>query len=120
MSDLRKQMDELMPPGFLFATPEAQLPHLIRYINAGAIRLQKAATNPAADDSLAWQVQSAGAQIESKRADISAQPYDPAAHRTLDDARWMLEEFRVSLFAQQLGTQGKVSAKRIAKLLTSL
>lgn len=120
VSDLRKQMDELMPPGFLFATPEAQLPHLIRYINAGAIRLQKAAANPAADDSLAWQIQNTAALIESKRADISGQPYDPSIHRTLNDARWMLEEFRVSLFAQQLGTQGKVSAKRIAKLLTSL
>ena len=54
------------------------------------------------------------------RRKAAGQPYDPATAGVLRDARWMLEELRVSLFAQQLGTQGKVSAKRIEKLLAGV
>ncbi len=44
-------------------------------------------------------------------------PPDPATEAALDEARWMIEEFRVSLFAQQLGTAGPVSEQRIRKKL---
>ena len=120
VSDLRDQLRELMPPGFLFATPQAQLPHLIRYLNAGSLRLEKAAANPSADDSLAWQIQDVTSTINSTREEVAGQPYDPAVQHKLEEVRWMVEEFRVSLFAQQLGTQGKVSAKRITKLLATI
>ena len=84
------------------------------------MRIEKAQLNPTADDSLAWQVQDVSEKIATARRKAAGQPYDPATAGVLRDARWMLEELRVSLFAQQLGTQGKVSAKRFEKLLAGV
>ena len=75
------------------------------------------ATNPSGDDALAWQIQDVNDKVEAARAAAASRAYDPSAAAALDEARWMVEELRVSLFAQQLGTNGKVSAKRIAKVL---
>ncbi len=120
VADVRDQLAELMPSGFVYATPEGRLPHLRRYLKAAQLRIGKAQLNPAADDALAWQVQDVAEKIAAARRKAADRTYDPAVARTLDDARWMLEELRVSLFAQQLGTQGKVSAKRIEKLLAAV
>ncbi len=120
VTDVREQLTELMPAGFLFATPEDKLPHLVRYLKAARLRIEKAQLNPGADDALAWQVQDVSEKIDAARRKAAGQPYDPESARTLREARWMLEELRVSLFAQQLGTQGKVSAKRIEKLLAGV
>lgn len=119
VSDITRQLDQLASAGFIATTAQDQLPHLPRYIQAARLRLTKAQSNPAADDALAWQVQNVAQQIARARADAATHAYDPVTARTLDQARWMLEEFRVSLFAQQLGTHGKVSAKRIEKLLAT-
>ncbi|WP_241228185.1 DUF3418 domain-containing protein [Actinobaculum sp. 352] len=107
LADIRTQLSNLVPAGFVSATPQEQLPHLVRYLKAAYARIQKATTNPSRDDSLAWQIQDVTEKVESAQLD----------RRTREQLRWMLEEFRVSLFAQELGTQGKVSAKRIEKLL---
>ena len=68
-------------------------------------------------DALAWQIQDVNDKVEAAQAAAASRAYDPSAAAALDEARWMVEERRVSLFAQQLGTNGKVSAKRIAKVL---
>ncbi len=120
VADVRDQLAELMPSGFVYTTPEGRLPHLRRYLKAAQLRIDKAQLNPAADDALAWQVQDVAEKIAAARRKAADRTYDPAVARTLDEARWMLEELRVSLFAQQLGTQGKVSAKRIEKLLAAV
>ena len=120
VTDVRDQLADLMPAGFLYDTPEDKLPHLVRYLKAAGLRIDKAQLNPTADDSLAWQVQDVSEKIAAARRKAAGQPYDPATAGVLRDARWMLEELRVSLFAQQLGTQGKVSAKRIEKLLAGV
>ena len=119
-SDIRAQLDALVPTGFITTTPESRLPQLVRYLKAAKIRLEKAALNPAADDALAWQVQDIAQKVASAQAAAATHAYDAGVARTLNEARWMLEELRVSLFAQQLGTQGKISAKRIEKLLAGL
>lgn len=120
LADIRAQMDELVPAGFVGRTPEARLPELPRYIKAAHARIQKATTNPSGDDALAWQIQGVVEKIEAARAEAARHPYTPANAAIIEDARWMLEELRVSLFAQQLGTKGKVSAKRIEKLLAGV
>ncbi len=120
VTDVRDQLADLMPAGFLYDTPEDKLPHLVRYLKAAGLRIDKAQLNPTADDSLAWQVQDVSEKIAAARRKAAGQPYDPATAGVLRDARWMLQELRVSLFAQQLGTQGKVSAKRIEKLLAGV
>lgn len=119
MSDERAHLDALMPADFVRATPAARFWDLPRYLQAAKLRIEKAAVNPAADDSLAWQVQTAADAVENAREEASYAAFDPGRARVLDHARWLLEELRVSLFAQQLGTKEKVSVKRIQKLLAS-
>lgn len=117
LADVKEQVANLVPSGFVSRTPAARLPHIERYLRAAYIRIQKAATNPSGDDALAWQIQDVNDKVEAARAAAASRAYDPGAAAALDEARWMVEELRVSLFAQQLGTNGKVSAKRIAKVL---
>ena len=117
LADVKEQVANLVPSGFVSRTPAARLPHIERYLRAAYIRIQKAATNPSGDDALAWQIQDVNDKVEAAQAAAASRAYDPSAAAALDEARWMVEELRVSLFAQQLGTNGKVSAKRIAKVL---
>ena len=114
VTDVRDQLAALVPPGFVSATPATRLPHLVRYLRAALLRIEKAPANPAADDSRAWQVAEVAERLASTR------PWDSRTAATLEEARWMVEELRVSLFAQQLGTDGKVSVKRIDKLLSTI
>lgn len=120
VSDISAQLAALVPAGFIAHTPQEHLADLPRYISAARMRLEKAATNPHGDDALAWQIQSVTEKIARATAEAATHPYDANVARTLTQARWMGEELRVSLFAQQLGTHGKVSAKRIEKLLAQL
>ncbi|WP_216402674.1 ATP-dependent RNA helicase HrpA [Arcanobacterium phocae] len=114
VTDVRDYVTRLVSDGFIRTTPSEYLAHLPRYLNAARIRLEKAPTNPA-DDSLAWQVGEMSEEVEKERQAMES--YDPQRAAALVKARWMIEELRVSLFAQQLGTSGKVSVQRIRKLL---
>ena len=120
VTDIRDQVSALVPPGFLHTVPQSQLAHLVRYLKAANLRLEKASSNPAADDALAWQVADVVEKIEQAKKRANEHTYDPHVAARLEEARWMVEELRVSLFAQQLGTQGKVSAKRIEKLIAGI
>lgn len=107
--DIRSQAQRLVHDGFVSEVGADRLPHLTRYLRAARHRLVKAAENPQRDADLAWQVQ-----------DVEA-AYDDAVEKGLpvDDVRWQLEELRVSLFAQQLGTPAPVSTTRIKKALAA-
>ncbi len=107
--DIRAQARRLVHDGFVSEVGADRLPHLTRYLRAARHRLLKAAENPQRDADLAWQVQ-----------DVEAD-YDDAVEKGLpvDDVRWQLEELRVSLFAQQLGTPAPVSTTRIKKALAA-
>lgn len=107
--DVRSQAQRLVHDGFVSEVGADRLPHLTRYLRAARHRLVKAAENPQRDADLAWQVQ-----------DVEA-AYDDAVEkgRSVDDVRWQLEELRVSLFAQQLGTPTPVSTTRIKKALAA-
>ncbi|GEK22982.1 ATP-dependent RNA helicase HrpA [Cellulomonas xylanilytica] len=109
--DVRAQAARLVHDGFVGETGADRLPHLARYLRAARHRLVKAADNPQRDADLAWQVQ----DVETLYDEVAAaQPHDPEVAAV----RWMLEELRVSLFAQQLGTPVPVSTTRIRKALT--
>ena len=120
VTDERAHVDALMPADFVRATPAERFWDLPRYLKAGQLRIEKAKINPSGDDSLAWQIQGASEAVEQARAEAEYGTYSPRAARILTEARWMIEELRVSLFAQQLGTKGKVSVKRIQKKLAEL
>ncbi|MBD7998324.1 ATP-dependent RNA helicase HrpA [Oerskovia gallyi] len=117
LQDVRDQVAGLVGVGFVSRTPAHRLPHLTRYLRAASYRIEKAATNPHRDAELAWRVHDVEEAYAKARASYAAGPADPGRLAELDEARWLIEEFRVSLFAQQLGTDGPVSEKRIRKVL---
>jgi ATP-dependent helicase HrpA len=118
--DVQEQAERLVHDGFVSETGADRLPHLARYLRAAAYRLDKAAANPARDEQLAWQVRDLEQLLGQTRARVTSRTLVPADLAALDDARWLLEELRVSLFAQQLGTPVPVSEKRIRKALSAL
>jgi ATP-dependent helicase HrpA len=117
LQDVRDHVATLIHAGFVSATPPRRVPHLVRYVRAASYRLEKAQTNPHRDAELAWRVHDVTEAYDKARAAYAAGPADPARAAELAEVRWLIEELRVSLFAQQLGTDGAVSEKRIRKVL---
>ncbi|HEU5158619.1 MAG TPA: ATP-dependent RNA helicase HrpA [Streptosporangiaceae bacterium] len=115
LADIRAQLAALVYPGFVTATGWDRLPHLVRYLRAIERRLDRLPDNPGRDRDLMRQVQTLQADYESLR-DRAA---DGAADPGLRQIRWMLEELRVSFFAQQIGTAYPVSEKRIRKAMAA-
>ncbi len=111
--DLREQFDALLVPGFLRELPPARLAHYPRYLKAMRLRGERLRQDPAKDQQRLLQV------LPYWRAYLQhrAAGADPAG---LDELRWLIEEWRVSLFAQELKTAEPVSAKRLAKALAAL
>ncbi|MBN8736835.1 MAG: ATP-dependent RNA helicase HrpA [Xanthomonadales bacterium] len=112
-ADLRGQLDALLAPGFLRELPRARLAHLPRYLKAMRLRAEKLRSDPARDFSRMQQV------LPYWRAvlDAHASGEDSDA---LDALRWLVEEWRVSVFAQELKTAEPVSGKRMAQALQGL
>lgn len=117
--EIREQIANLIFPGFIFATPEEYLAQIPRYLRGAYIRLEKAGEKLFADDAFSLQIRETEDLICDFGERIVPGVCDPQLLRKLTRARWMLEELRISLFAQQLGTKGKVSVQRIRKLLES-
>ena len=110
----------LLYEGFVSATPASALPHLGRYLRAGAVRIERAASSPGAlgrDLEDMDRIHEAEAEIAATREALERRPYDARAAAALTQARWMAEELRVSMFAQTLGTPNKVSMKRLLGVL---
>ena len=110
----------LLYEGFVSATPAFALPHLGRYLRAGAVRIERAASSPGAlarDLEDMDRIHQAEADIAATREALERRPYDARRDAALTQARWMAEELRVSMFAQTLGTPGKVSMKRLLGVL---
>ena len=109
-SALENELAALMPPRFLEHIPFARLPHLPRYLKALLIRAERAALNPAKDQE---RVRQLAPHLAALRVFLARPPQSAEARRQLDEFRWMIEEFKVSLFAQELGTAVPVSPKRL-------
>ena len=110
----------LLYEGFVSATPAFALPHLARYLRAGAVRIERAASSPGAlarDLEDMDRIHQAEAEIAATRQALERRPYDARRDAALTQARWMAEELRVSMFAQTLGTPNKVSMKRLLGVL---
>ena len=110
----------LLYEGFVSATPAFALPHLGRYLRAGAVRVERAASSPGAlgrDLEDMDRIHEAEADIASARQALERRPYEARSAAALTQARWMAEELRVSMFAQTLGTPNKVSMKRLLGVL---
>ena len=114
VADLRRQLAHLVPPDFLTATPVAWLPQLPRYLKAMQSRLDKL-TNAGLKRDMAG-LATLAPLLSSYRDQASADP-DAARTTQMVNLRWHLEELRVQLFAQELGTAVPVSAKKIEAVL---
>jgi ATP-dependent helicase HrpA len=114
LADVRAQLSGLLPPGFVSRTGLARLPHLERYLRAILARLDGIADNPGRDRVRMTEFERAAAAYAEAGGAI---PLPDAPEPHLAHARWLLEELRVSLFAQPLGTAEQVSVPRILKAL---
>lgn len=119
LQEIREQAAALIAPRFIADADPAQLAHYGRYLKSLAYRLDKAAASPSQDAALAYQVREIEGQVSDAVEHAKGLPANPARAAVLRQAQNMVWELRVSLFAQQLGTAHKVSAKRIARLLAS-
>ena len=118
--DVARHGTTLLYEGFVSATPASALPHLGRYLRAGAVRIERAASSPGAlarDLEDMDRIHQAEAEIAATRKALERRPYDARRDAALTQARWMAEELRVSMFAQTLGTPNKVSMKRLLGVL---
>jgi ATP-dependent helicase HrpA len=125
--DVRQQCARLLLPGFLARTPWPRLQHLPRYLKAAALRLDKLRVDPARDAQRAAELaplEQAYRRELASRAKLggaaNAGQGGTRAAAELEQFGWLLEELRVSLFAQELKTPVPVSAKRLAKLWHSI
>ena len=109
--DVNAQLARLMPKRFIGITPWAQLAHLPRYLKAVVLRLEKQRADPARDTQRLAELR----PIEQRYWRHLAERKGVQDAR-LEEFRWLLEELRVSLFAQELRTPQPVSAKRLEKI----
>ena len=116
-SEVRQQRDELVYAGFFAATPWEQLQHLPRYLKALARRIERHAQDPERDARHAGQVAQWWARYRER---AEAQVRAGMASARLAAFRWLLEELRVSLFAQELRTPIPVSFKRVERAWAEL
>jgi ATP-dependent helicase HrpA len=111
VADAQQQLQRLVPKNFLAAAPWPQLAHFARYLKAIVLRLDKFRADPARDAArlmeLRPQEQRYWRLVAERKGQVDAR---------MQELRWLLEELRVSFFAQELRTPQPVSVKRLDKL----
>jgi len=113
IADIENQLAGLLPPDFIEATAAPWVEELDRYLQAIRRRIARLAGNLARDAELMQRVQPFAAALGA----LVAEPLPSQARAAAQQLRWMIEEFRVSLFAQELKTRLPVSEKRLAEQL---
>ncbi len=108
--DMAAQLQRLVGKRFLVTTEWAALLHLPRYLKAVVMRLDKLRADPARDAQRLGELRPLEQRWVRRTADLKGAP-----HARMDEYRWLLEELRVSLFAQELRTPQPVSPKRLDK-----
>ena len=114
-ADVEAQLGALMHPRFVATTPPARLAHLARYLKAVALRVDKLLADPARDAQRMAEIAPLARRWQQACAAAKG-----AADPGLAEYRWLLEELRVALFAQELRTPMPVSVKRLTKVWDSL
>ncbi len=112
LNDIKQQLGNLVYPGFVRETPAVWFKELPRYLRAIELRLEKLGSQVQKDRVWSGELANLWAQYKA-RADKHAQ--EGKRDEQLALYRWWLEEYRVSLFAQQLGTKVPISDKRLSK-----
>ncbi|MBP0595547.1 ATP-dependent RNA helicase HrpA [Paraburkholderia sp. LEh10] len=114
-ADMQNQLDALIGKRFIVETPYAQLTHFPRYLKGIALRIDKLKADPARDARQFAELQPLAQHYQRALAQRGGVP-----DTRLAEFRWLLEELRVSLFAQELRTPMPVSVKRLYKVWESM
>ena len=117
VDDVRSQFRRLLPAGFVARTGRDRLPDLARYVTAIARRLDRLSRDAATDGARMQRVHAVQSAYEQL---VAALPAGRAAARDVQDIGWQIEELRVSLWAQQLGTPRPVSEQRIYRAIDAV
>jgi ATP-dependent helicase HrpA len=112
--DLREQLGELVYPGFVRKVYKSRLQHFPRYLKAMRLRAERLRQDATRDQARMLTVRGYWREYLQRRASGDADP------ERLEELRWLIEELRVSLFAQELKTAEPVSPKRLNKLVEDL
>ena len=125
IADIRQQLASLAGPGFVSKAGLDRLPDIERYLSAVDRRLEKLPADPRRDFDLTQRAQALERQLaeamsaaNQDRTNVDSE--DDGRLQALDEARWMIEELRVSFFAQSLGTRVPVSEQKIMRLISQV
>jgi len=111
-------LERLVCKNFLQRVPYTQLPHLCRYLKAVQVRAERARLNPQKEIQKAQLIRPYQEKLDALMAeDLSAHA---PRQQLIEELRWMMEEYRVSAFAQELGTAHPISPKRLDKKLEEI
>jgi ATP-dependent helicase HrpA len=115
----REEIQRLVPARFVFLYGPERLPHLVRYLQAAALRVERAVVQFDRDQAKAEELRrwEDGLQALLDQLDARASDRKRAA---LEELFWMIEEYKVSLFAQELKTAIPISAKRLEKKVAEI
>jgi len=116
VADVKAQLAGLVHKGFVTEVGAARLPDVVRYLRGIERRLEKLVENVARDQEWMDRVH----QVHQEYRELRAQVPSDEPNEALDEVRWMIEELRLSYFAQTIGTRYSVSDKRIYKALDAV
>ena len=108
---LDADLERLLPPGFLHGLEFDRLPHLIRYLKAVAVRADRYRADVSRDTAKAALVAPFAADCQQLQAAVEG--VSEQRRQRIEEFRWLVEEYRVSVFAQELGTAQRVSVQRL-------
>ncbi|QCB28600.1 ATP-dependent RNA helicase HrpA [Corynebacterium endometrii] len=117
IDDMHKQLEFLLPKNAITMHGMIHLQHLPRYIKAMNIRLEEMGIDPDRDADRQAEVEEAEAYLANKLRNL---PAGREKTREVKEIKWMIQELRVSLFAQRLGTARPVSLRRVQKAVDKL
>ena len=109
VAEVNAQLSLLLPPDFIESTPRPWFDYLPRYLKAVNRRIERLPPNVRRDAELSAKVRPFATALRT----FMAEPVISGVRPELEELRWMIEEFRVSLFAQELKTMVRVSEKRL-------
>ena len=116
--ELATDLERLLPTGFLATTDVERMPDLVRYLKAVHIRADRFRADGSRDRTKARLIEPFDQHLERLRSALLEA--GSAQRAQMDEYRWLLEEYRVSIFAQELGTAQRVSPKRLETQLEAV
>jgi ATP-dependent helicase HrpA len=116
-SHLQQELQALLPGNFLERIPFERLPDLKRYLKAFRMRAERASVNPIKDHERSRMV---APYVDALARCLASKPKSESLQAAVEELRWMVEEFKVSVFAQEIGTAIPVSPKRLDEQLAKV